>query len=153
MQIVFDTHVLSELRLPVPEPAVMRWFDAIDPEQAATASFTVAEVHYGIAALKARGPVCAGQLQVWAQTLVDTTPILPLNARAGVILGQMLANPALRPIAVPPSRARRLRFGGDLIMAATALAHDACVATRAIAGFTLVAAHWHDLSVINPWAA
>jgi hypothetical protein len=33
-------------------------------------------------------------LQALAQTLVDTTPILPLNARAGIVLGQMLANPA-----------------------------------------------------------
>jgi hypothetical protein len=29
----------------------MRWFDTIDPEQAAIALFTVAEIHYGIAAL------------------------------------------------------------------------------------------------------
>jgi len=153
MQIVLDTNVLSELRLPEPDPGVRRWFDAIDPEQAAIASFTIAEIHYGIATLKARDQAFAGQLQIWVQTLVDTTPILPLNARAGAILGQMLANPALRPFAVTPPQARRPRFGGDLIIAAIALAHQASVATRNIADFTLIAAHWPDLSVINPWAA
>jgi len=152
-KIVLDTNVLSELRLPEPDPGVRRWFDAIDPEQAAIASFTIAEIHYGIAALRARDPVFAEKSQIWAQTLTDTTPILPLNARAGAILGQMLANPALRPLAVTPPQVRRPRFGGALIIAATALAHGAGVATRNSADFTLIATHWPDLSVINPWAA
>jgi len=152
MRVVLDTNVLSELRLPVPDPSVTRWFDTIGPEQAAIASFTIAEIHYGIAALQARDQVFAGQLRVWAQALVDTTPILPLNALAGAILGQMLANPALRPFAVTPPQARRPRFGGDLIIAAIALAHEAGVATRNIADFTLIAAHWPGLPVINPWA-
>jgi predicted nucleic acid-binding protein len=153
MQIVLDTNVLSELRLPVPDPRVTRWFDTIDPKQATIASFTIAEIHYGIAVLRARDEVFAAQLRIWAQTLVETTPILPLNARAGAILGQMLANPAWRPLAVTPPQTRRPRFGGDLIIAATALAHGAGVATRDIADFTLIAAHWPDLSVTDPWAA
>jgi len=76
-----------------------------------------------------------------------------LNARAGAIVGQMLANPALQPLAVTPLQAHRPRFGGDLIIASAALAHGVGVATRNIVDFTLIAAHWPDLSVIDPWAA
>jgi predicted nucleic acid-binding protein len=84
-------------------------------------------------------------------TLADATPVLPLNAGDGAILGRMLANPALRTLAVTPPQARRPRFGGDLMIAAVDLAHSATIATRDIAGFALIAAHWPGLSVINPW--
>jgi hypothetical protein len=59
MQIVLDTNVISELRLPTPDPSVMRWFESIDPEQALIAAFTIAEIHYGIAILGERDPAYA----------------------------------------------------------------------------------------------
>jgi hypothetical protein len=37
------------------------------------------------------------------------------------------------------------------MIAAVDLAHSATIATRDIAGFALIAAHWPGLSVINPW--
>nr|WP_294501276.1 type II toxin-antitoxin system VapC family toxin [uncultured Rhodopila sp.] len=151
MQIVLDTNVISELRLPAPDPSVTRWFESIDPEHAVIAAFTIAEIHYGIAVLGERDPAFAARLRAWVQTLVDATPVLPLNAAAAAILGRMLANPALRSLAVTPPRARRPRFGGDLMIAAVALAHGATIATRNIADFALIAVHWPRLSVINPW--
>ena len=47
--IVLDTNIVSELRLPNPDPNVTAWLTAQPEAEVAIASFTVAEIAYGIA--------------------------------------------------------------------------------------------------------
>jgi predicted nucleic acid-binding protein len=49
--IVLDTNVVSELVRPVPEQAVVAWFDIQEPANLFLTAITVAEVLYGIARL------------------------------------------------------------------------------------------------------
>jgi len=45
---VLDTDILSEMRRRRPNPALLRWLDAVEWEQLATTALTIMEVRYGI---------------------------------------------------------------------------------------------------------
>ena len=49
MTVILDTNVLSELRLPNPDPGVAGWLTTMAEAELAIAAFTVAEIEYGIA--------------------------------------------------------------------------------------------------------
>ncbi len=91
------------------------------------------------------------QLTAWRDAIQATQRILPLDAGAARILGRLHAVPALRNLATTPPNARKPRFGGDLVIAAIAVAHNATVATRNRDDFQLIARHCPGLSGIDPW--
>jgi predicted nucleic acid-binding protein len=148
---VLDTVVLSELRLPNPDPNVTAWFAAQSSADLAIASFSVAEIEYGIARIP-RDSALATQLTAWLNSIVATQLVLPLDADAARIFGRLLAVPALRNLIASPPLARKPRFAGDLAIAATAVAHQAGVATRNISDFRLIAEHCPGLAGIDPWS-
>jgi predicted nucleic acid-binding protein len=150
---VLDTVVLSELRLPDPSPELLRWFSEMPSDELALASFTVTEIEYGIARLPSRNAGFASQLTRWLELILASHSVLPLDAAAARVLGRMYAIPVLRDIAVTHPRAARPRFGGDLVIAATAIAHGAAVATRNVRDFRLITASFPQLSVVDPWRA
>ena len=119
MRTVLDTNVLSELRLPNPDPNVTAWFAAQPQADLAIASFSVAEIEYGIARIPQSGSL-ATQLTAWLNAIVATQLVLPLDADAARIFGRLLAVPALRNLIASPPQARKPRFAGDLAIAATA---------------------------------
>ena len=149
MTTVLDTDVLSELRLPNPDPNVSAWFTAQPQADLAITSFSVAEIEYGIARIAQNA--LATQLTAWLNAIVATQRVLPLDAGSARIFGRLLAVPALRNLIAAPPRARKPRFAGDLAIAATAATHQALVATRNIADFRLIAQHCPGLVGINPW--
>ncbi len=150
MTTVLDTDVLSELRLPNPNPNVTAWFAAQPAADLAIASFSVAEIEYGIARIPQSG-LLATQLTAWLNSIVATQLVLPLDASAARIFGRLLAVPALRNLIASPPQARKPRFAGDLAIAATAVAHQAGVATRNLSDFRLIAQHCPGLAGIDPW--
>ena len=150
MTTVLDTVVLSELRLPNPDPNVTAWFAAQPSADLAIASFSVAEIEYGIAR-NPRDGALATQLTAWLNSIVATQLVLPLDAAAARIFGRLLAVPALRNQIHSSSQARKPRFAGDLAIAATAVAHQAGVATRNLSYFRLIAQHCPGLAGIDPW--
>jgi toxin FitB len=147
---VLDTDVLSELRLPNPDSNVTAWFAAQPAADLAIASFSVAEIEYGIARIPQDGSL-ATQLTAWLTSIVATQRILPLDADAARIFGRLLAVPALRNLIASPPQARKPRFAGDLALAATAAAHQAGVATHNLSDFRLIAQHCPGLAGIDPW--
>jgi len=149
--IVLDTNVLSELRLPNPDPNVATWFAALPAADIALASFTISEIEYGIACTPAKNAALSAQLTLWLNAILSTHRILPLDASAGRILGRLHAAAALRHLATTAPHAIRPRFGGNLVIAATAVAHGASVATRNVGDFALIARHCQGLSGRNPW--
>ena len=151
MTVILDTNVLSELRLPNPDQNVAAWFGAQAEEDLAIASFSVAEIEYGIAITPRSNATLHAQLTSWLEAILATQRILPLDATAAQVLGRLHAAPALTNLATTPPHARKPRFGGDLVIAATAAAHNAAVATRNRDDFRLIAQHCPGLSGINPW--
>ncbi len=151
MPVILDTNVLSELRLPNPDQIVAAWFGAQAEEDLAIASFSVAEIEFGIAMTPRSKTTLLGQLTAWLEAILATQRILPLDARAAQVLGRLHAVPALRNFATTPPHARKPRFGGDLVIAAIAAAHTAAVATRNLDDFRLIARHCHGLSGVDPW--
>jgi predicted nucleic acid-binding protein len=149
MTTVLDTDVLSELRLPNPNPNVTAWFTAQLPTDLAIASFSVAEIEYGIARIAQN--VLAVQLTAWLDAIMATQRVLPLDADGARIFGRLLAVPALRNLIASPPQARKPRFAGDLAIAATAVAHHAAVVTRNVGDFRLIAQHCHGLTGLDPW--
>ena len=95
MTTVLDTNLLSELRLPNPDPSVSAWFAAQPQADIAIASFSVAEIEYGIARIPQSGSL-ATQLAGWLNAIVATQRILPLDADGARIFGRLLAVSALR---------------------------------------------------------
>jgi predicted nucleic acid-binding protein len=151
MTMILDTNVLSELRLPNPDQNVLAWFIAQPEDDLAIASFSVAEIEYGIAVLLQRNAALAQQIAAWLAAIMATHRVLPLDGDAARVLGRMHAAPALRRLAVAPPQTRKPRFAGDLAIAATAVAHQASVATRNVADFQLIAQHCPGLAGTDPW--
>jgi predicted nucleic acid-binding protein len=151
MTVILDTNVLSELRLPSPDPSVMAWFAVQAEADLAIASFSVAEVEYGIAVLPQRNAVLARMITAWLSAIMATHQVLALDGEAGRVLGRLHAVPALRHLAVASSQTRIPRLAGDLAIAATAVAHQASVATRNVPDFRLIAQHCPGLAGIDPW--
>ncbi len=150
MTVILDTNVLSELRLPTPDRNVVAWFGAQAEPDLAIAAFSVAEIEYGIAVTPRSNPALGAQLAAWLDAVLATQRVLPLDAAAARVLGRLHAVPALRNLATTPPNARKPRFGGDLVIAAIAVAHDATVATRNRDDFQLIARHCAGLSGVDP---
>ncbi|HEY5299795.1 MAG TPA: PIN domain-containing protein [Acetobacteraceae bacterium] len=148
MLTIQDTNVLSELRLPSPDPNVATWFGMLDPDDVAIASFTMTEIEYGIRRLPASRTAQAVQLAAWRDAIRTSHHVLPFDTEAALVLGQMYANAALSARA---ATSKWPGFGGDLIIAATAIAHHACVATRNLADFAFAAQHFPKLTGIDPF--
>jgi predicted nucleic acid-binding protein len=150
--IILETNVLSELRLPDPDHNVAAWLATVPEAEIAIASFSVAEIEYGIAKAPRANTALVQQLTAWLEAILTTQRILPLDGAAARILGRLHAVPALRNLATTRPHARKPNFGGDLVIAAIAVAHGATVATRNVDDFRLIAAHFPGLSGINPWS-
>ena len=146
--IILDTNVISELRLPNPDPNVSSWFTGQPEAELAIASYSVADIEYGIATAPRH---LVAHLTKWLDAILTTQRILPLDAAAARVLGRLHAVPALRNLIASPPHARRPRFAGDLAIAATAAAHEAVLATRNVADFRLIADHCEALTGVNPW--
>ncbi len=136
--ILLDTNVISEIMLPVPSPLVIAWVNAQERSSLYTSEIVRAEILSGV------GLLPDGKRKVRLATAVAaffdddmTGKILPFDQSC---------SEAYEDVAV--SRRRRgLALGQfDGLIAATAKAHGATLATRNLADFDDL-----DLDLVNPW--
>lgn len=135
---MLDTNVISELMRPEPHPVVFSWVAAQPRALLYTTSINRAEVLYGIAALAAgrrRDALAAAAWVIFNDDLAGH--VLPFESGAAVHYAGIVA---ARRLAGNPIE------GFDALIASTALAANAIVATRDVSGFADC-----GLSVINPW--
>lgn len=138
--IVLDTNVISELMRPEPHAGVLAWVAAQPRAQLYTTHINQAEILYGIAALpegRRRASLALAAEAMFAEEFAGR--ILPFGAAAtarypDVVLGR-------RRAWIPIE-------GFDALIAATALAAGASVATRDVGGFVGC-----GLTLIDPWNA
>ncbi len=140
MMILLDTNVISEIMRPRPEPAVAAWFRERPRKELWTASVVIAELLSGIELMP------AGRRQRILREAVEGMvsedfrgQVLKFDVPAARRYGQILASRKHlgRPI-------REM----DALIAATALASGATLATRNIADFEDC-----GIQLVNPWEA
>ncbi len=138
--IVLDSNVISELMRAEPHPKVLAWVAAQPRALLYTTRINQAEVLYGIAALpegRRRGALASAAVAIFDEDMAGR--ILSFGAAAAAHYAGVVA--ARR-------RAGRPIEGFDALIAATARAAGASVATRDTAGFADC-----GLALIDPWTA
>ena len=115
--ILLDTDVLSMLRRPDRAPAVSAWLGRQDEGSLYISVITLGEIERGIALQRRRDPDFARDLSDWVARTVALfgDRLLPFGAEEARIWGRLSAEIG--------------HTGSDLMIAATALAHNAAVAT------------------------
>jgi toxin FitB len=136
--IVLDTNVIAELMRPQPEPAVLAWADGLVPAEVGITAMNEAEILHGLIRLP-EGRRKQALLDSW-QALVPALlgdRVLSFHREAAHWYGEVLVRREQigRPIAT-----------ADAVIAATALAQCAQLATRNVSDFTGL-----GLDLINPW--
>ena len=138
--IIVDTNVISELMRGEPHPAVLSWVAAQPRSLLYTTYVCQAEILYGIAALpegRRRTALAAAAEAMFAEDFAGR--LLPFEERAVARYPEIVL--ARRQAGHPIEKF-------DALIAATALAAGASIATRDAGGFAVC-----GLTVIDPWAA
>ena len=138
--IVVDTNVISELMRGDPHPTVLAWVAAQPRPLVYTTHINQAEILYGIAALpegRRRAALAAAATAMFTEDFAGR--ILPFDAGAArcypeiVLVRRQVGNPIEK---------------FDALIAATAMAAGASIATRDIGGFADC-----GLTLVDPWEA
>lgn len=135
MNFLIDTNVLSELRRPQPQPAVVNWFESHPRRSLYLSVLTLGEICKGIGKLP-ESPRRQALVNWLAQDLplYFSGRILPVDAATAHHWGQLWAT-VQRPLPAI-----------DGLLAATALHHNMALVTRNTRDFEGL-----GLNVINPW--
>lgn len=124
---LLDTNIVSELRKPKCNPAVRAWSEKQKPQSFYLSVVTLAEIRYGIE--RTKDSVFQQELTAWLEGTLRpwfSDRLLPVDEE--VILTWRKQ--------VEAGRKRGYTFSQpDLFIAATAMVHDLCVATRNVADF------------------
>lgn len=138
MRYLLDTNVVSELVARRPQPRVVEWVDARDPDEMYLSVITIGELHRGIAKLP--DSERRRKLEAWVRD--ELVPgfrdhILTLDVEAmrawGTLCGVL-------------DRAGKKLPALDSLIAALAIHHDCALVTRNESDFAVA-----ELQVINPW--
>lgn len=120
---ILDTNVISAARRPERAPQVRAWLRDKPEDVLFLSAITIGEIARGISQQERRNPAFARDLQAWLDrtALVFADRILPFGAREAQIWGRLSYQVG--------------HAGADLMIAATALRHDAVVVTGNVDDF------------------
>ena len=120
---LLDTNVVSELRRPRPNRAVLAWFEGVQSEDLHFSAMTIAEIQRGIEECRTKNPDTARDLTEWLESrLLAGFEVLPFDARAAREWGRMMHN-------------QSGKLAQDAVIAATARVHSLTVVTRNVKDF------------------
>jgi predicted nucleic acid-binding protein len=118
---LLDTNVVSELRRPRPNRAVVEWLEGISGGQLHLSAVTVGEIQAGIEITRDQDAAKAQELESWLDSVQASYNVLPLD-------GQVFREWALM-------HRRSQTITEDAMIAATAIVHGMVVVTRNISDF------------------
>jgi predicted nucleic acid-binding protein len=136
MNLLLDTNVVSELRKGARmNEHVRSWFAAVGDEEIRLSVLVLGELRCGIERVRGRDPRQAQALERWLLRLVrdHAARVLPVDERVAEEWGRLSAERPGSPV--------------DLLMAATAKAHDAVLVTRNVRDVAWTGVAWQ-----NPFA-
>lgn len=121
--LILDTNVISGLRQPERAPELVTWLARQNDADLYLSVVTLGEIERGIARQDLLDPGFARDLRDWMTRTMQlfADRLLPVDAQSARIWGQLSAQPG--------------HAGADLLIAATALRHDAVVVTRNVSDF------------------
>ena len=132
---LLDTNVISELRKPQADPAVVAWAKGVAAYKLYISAITLLEIETGILRLQRRDSSQAAILRTWLEGHV-----IPAFAGRVLSIDSQVARRCARLHV--PDRSNEC----DALIAATALVHDMTIVTRNAKDFT-----FDGIAVINPW--
>jgi predicted nucleic acid-binding protein len=136
--ILLDTNVLSEMMLPRPAPAVVRWMDQQPRLSVWTTTVNVFEIRAGLLAIP------AGKQQTELQERFER--ILSFAIQGRLVSFDRAAAEAAAELHARGLKKGRSREYRDTMIAGIVLASHATLATRNVKHFEDIAK-----SVVNPW--
>lgn len=115
MRYLFDTDILSELLRRAPRSQLIRQLASVPVGDQATSSITVGELIYGARRLGPRGDVLLNRIE---RTLLENLPLLPFDAAAARVYGELRASLERdgRPIGDADTRIAAIALARDLIV-------------------------------------
>ena len=134
MTYLLDTNVVSETRKRQPEPDVIHWLEATDPNALYVSVLTLGEITKGITQRRRRDPVGADRLERWLAGLrkLFAERILAVGDAEATCWGRLATRSTLPVI--------------DGLVAATALVQDLTLVTRNTKDFARSGAR-----LLDPW--
>ena len=130
---LLDTNVVSELRWPRPDPAVVKWVEDTPAEQIFLSAVTVGEIQAGIEITREQDPLKAEELEAWLQRIIGSHEVLPMDAQLFREWGRT-------------KHRRSNTLIVDAMIAATAKVGGMTVATRNVDDFQAF-----GVAVVNPF--
>jgi toxin FitB len=130
---LLDTNVISELRRPKPQGAVVAWLQDVAAEDLHLSAVTLGELQAGVENSREQHPQKAAEIEAWIDQVAQTWNVLPLDGRI------------LRTWAKLMHR-RSDDLLEDALIAATAIVHHLIVVTRNVSDFAVF-----GVRTINPF--
>ena len=130
---LLDTKVVSELRRPRPNPAVLDWIQSVPADHLYLSAVTVGEIQAGIEITREQDPVKAEQLETWLDRVQLSYDVLPVDAPAFRIWARLM-------------HGRSDTLMQDALIAAVATIHRLTVVTRNTRDF-----HPLHIPTLNPF--
>ena len=130
---LLDTDVVSELRRPKPNEAVLKWIEGVPSDQLFLSAVTVGEIQAGIEITRERDEAKADALEAWLDQVVASYGVLPMDAAAFRTWARL-------------KRRKSDTLLEDALIAATAILQRLTVATRNVRDFEAL-----GVALVNPF--
>ncbi|MBL8688838.1 MAG: type II toxin-antitoxin system VapC family toxin [Rhodospirillaceae bacterium] len=132
--LLLDTVALSEFMKSRPNPRVLMWLRRHDPSAVFISVVTLGEVERGIESQRRDDPAFARSLENWRNDIIGEfgERVLPVTIDISLLWGRL--------------GRQRGHLNVDLLIAATAIAHDLTVVTRNVRHFDGTGA-----KILNPF--
>jgi len=132
---LLDTNVVSELRKPRPDQAVLNWLKSVPDADLFLPAVVLGELQRGVEQLRARDPERAALVEQWVDQLASSYEVVAMDARVFREWARLVER-------------RPGQLVVDAMIAATAAVHGLTVVSRNVRDFERLGA-----SVLNPFSS